>query len=469
MPSTSSSPFQSAVPLAVRREQSDSVRAKHAGKIPVIVELHAQNAGAVRGPLPRQKYLVTGTFPALSLRDAIREDLKLPAAAPLHVYVQATAAALDYETPLAFVDEAHRDAEDGFLYAWVSSLSPAELLQPPAAGDADAKKSVPYLQDLLARTPVGAPASEAASGGGTSSSFVSPHGERVPEGATIASCTFLNPRATGARLLPELTPSCGGRVPPSLYVATLLDVTAVGLVVPLLAAYSRALGAGPRFTGLLQATYGLTQLVGANLLGGLSDTVGRRRMLQLSSLGGAPPGLAPQSHPPPPTPCPDLVPPPRTSAPDPRPHPGPENPSNRGPTAGAVGYTCLALSLGPPGSLGLLLLSRVPIGLLKQSLTVSVPTPRAEPRRTAPPAPIVRCAHECQRPRARSLVACAACPRRRRERPRGPDEADGGPRRLRVRRLRPRPRLRRRHVQEARVAHAAADRGLPLHPGAARV
>ena len=102
--------------------------------------------------------------------------------------------------------------------------------------------------------------------------MVSPHGDRVPAGATVASCTFLNPRARG-KLLPELQPTGNGRVPTSLYVSCLLDVTAVGLVVPLLATYSRTLGAGPRFTGLLQATYGLSQLIGANVLGGLSDTV----------------------------------------------------------------------------------------------------------------------------------------------------------------------------------------------------
>eukprot|EP00900_Chrysochromulina_parva_P026348 jgi/Chrpa1/8347/Chrysochromulina_OHIO_Genome00001912-RA len=162
---------------------------------------------------------------------------------------------------------------------------------------------------------------------GDGATLASPHGERLPEGATIASCTFLNPRASGS-LLPELTPSHGGTVPRVLYLATLLDVTAVGLVVPLLATYSRALGAGPQFTGLLQATYGLSQLVGSNMLGGLSDTVGRRRLLQLSALGGM------------------------------------------------LGYSCLALSLpdgiaGPKGSLAMLLLSRLPIGLLKQSLTVA--------------------------------------------------------------------------------------------------
>ena len=162
---------------------------------------------------------------------------------------------------------------------------------------------------------------------GDGATLSSPHGERLPEGATIASCTFLNPRASGS-LLPELTPSHGGTVPRVLYLATLLDVTAVGLVVPLLATYSRALGAGPQFTGLLQATYGLSQLIGSNMLGGLSDTVGRRRLLQLSALGGM------------------------------------------------LGYSCLALSLpngitGSNGYLAMLLLSRLPIGLLKQSLTVA--------------------------------------------------------------------------------------------------
>ena len=74
---------------------------------------------------------------------------------------------------------------------------------------------------------------------------------------------------------------------------------------------------------MLQASYGLTQLLGANVLGGLSDTLGRRRLLQASMLGGL------------------------------------------------VGYSCLALSLGPRGGLWLLLASRLPIGLLKQSLAVS--------------------------------------------------------------------------------------------------
>ena len=143
----------------------------------------------------------------------------------------------------------------------------------------------------------------------------------------MASCTFLNPRARGA-LLAELRPAHRGRVPAALYWAILLDVTAVGLVVPLLSRYSRELGGGPTFTGVLQATYGLTQLLGANLLGGLSDAKGRRPLLLTSELGGL------------------------------------------------VGYLCLAGSLHPAlrpsgAALYFLLASRLPIGLFKQSLTVA--------------------------------------------------------------------------------------------------
>ena len=138
---------------------------------------------------------------------------------------------------------------------------------------------------------------------------------------------FLNPRSRGA-LLAELRPAHRGRVPAALYWAILLDVTAVGLVVPLLSRYSRELGGGPTFTGVLQATYGLTQLLGANLLGGLSDAKGRRPLLLTSELGGL------------------------------------------------VGYLCLAGSLHPAlrpsgAALYFLLASRLPIGLFKQSLTVA--------------------------------------------------------------------------------------------------
>ena len=214
---------------------AQAVRDANPGKVPILISLH-ESPGSFSA-LPKKKYLVEGEAEGGKLRGAIRMDARVPATTPLHLYLS-DADELDYDTMLARIDAKHRN-DDGFLYVSVSSLSPAEL--------ASQKKSVPYLQDLLARVnPEDAPNS--------APGFASPHGERTPAGADISSCTFLNPRSSG-KLLPTLScPSNNGRVPPSLYLAVLLDVTAVGLVVPLLAAYSRALGAGPRFTGLLQAS-----------------------------------------------------------------------------------------------------------------------------------------------------------------------------------------------------------------------
>ena len=197
-----------------------------------------------------------------------------------------------------------------------------------------------------------------------SSTLSSPH-DNLPPDATIASCTFLNPRGRPA---PELRPSERGRVPGWLYLAVLLDMTAVGLVVPLLASYSRALGASARFTGVLQASYGLAQLVGANLLGSLSDRVGRRRVLQLSMVGGA------------------------------------------------CGYLALAFAVGRYFSLPLLLLSRIPIGLLKQTMTASralvadctTPATRVRPMMGLSLKPSVR-ATDLSCPKKVPVVLCIIC------------------------------------------------------------
>ena len=247
------------------------------------------NAGGV-SQSPKSKYLIPGSSGALELQKALREDIGAAPSAALHLYIN-DSLPVDLDALLSELDVAHR-AADGFLHVGYSALSPTAI------------------------------STAATTSAATDAPFVSPHGDRVPMGASVASCTFLNPRGAAAAR-PELKPSHGGRVPAALFAAVVLDVMAVGLVVPLLATYSRHLGGGPRFTGVLQATYGLTQLLGANMLGGLSDSVGRRRMLQTSMLGGL------------------------------------------------VGYTALALSLGPGGGLWLLLASRLPIGLLKQSLAVA--------------------------------------------------------------------------------------------------
>ena len=120
------------------------------------------------------------------------------------------------------------------------------------------RRDTPHVYQLgtppvpSAQVPPGQPAATA--GSASEAALQSPHGDRVPMGLSSAACTFLNPRGgQGGALRPELTPSLGGRVPAALFVAVILDVLAVGLVVPLLAAYSRELGGGPRFTGVLQA------------------------------------------------------------------------------------------------------------------------------------------------------------------------------------------------------------------------
>ena len=288
------SAFRASKSLAQRTSLSAQVRTTNAGKIPVIVELDIREGNGLRS-LPRIKYLVSARAPGTSLRDAILADAELPLDTPLRLFLCQTGAELEYAQTLGIIDTANKDS-DGLLYVAASMQSgapaaagsvpgspaaaPSAGASAPAAGAEPAtpeKRPVPYIQGLLEK--------DGSSGGSGAASLVSPHGDLAPEGATIASCTFLNPRASG-RLNAPTVPTCNGRVPPSIYLAVLLDVTAVGLVIPLLATYSRSLGAGPRFTGVLQATYGLAQLIGANIFGGLSDSLGRRALLLLSCTGG---------------------------------------------------------------------------------------------------------------------------------------------------------------------------------------
>ena len=308
-----------AKPLEARVTESAKIRTTKPGQVPVIVELH-KNPGLLPA-LPRNKYLVSARAPVASLRDAIAQDAQSKWQGKIHLFLLDTTTELDYARPLGKLDQESADA-DGFLYIAVSSE------QKPT-------KSVPYAKSLLGQADAGSRPSSTSSAASSTESLTSPHGDRLPDGATIASCTFLNPRANG-RLLPELRPTGDGRVPASLYLATILDVTAVGLVVPLLATYSRALGAGPRFTGLLQATYGLAQLIGANILGGVSDRVGRRTMLRLSSFGGL------------------------------------------------MGYASLSYAVGPNGSLPLLLASRLVSTACdraaRNARTRATRTPRGAPR-----------------------------------------------------------------------------------------
>ena len=142
------------------------------------------------------------------------------------------------------------------------------------------------------------------------------------EDEAVANCPYLTSQAGATQRLASVA-SNGGKVPRALWWVVFLDIFAVGLVIPLLPRYARELGAGPAYTGALGTAYGLSQLIGASVLGRLSDERGRLLVLS-ASLGGA-----------------------------------------------ALGYCGVALAVGVFHSLPGLFLSRLPIGVAKQTMTVA--------------------------------------------------------------------------------------------------
>ncbi len=71
----------------------------------------------------------------------------------------------------------------------------------------------------------------------------------------------------------------------SVFAIVLVDVLGMTIILPLLPLYATAFGADPLIIGLLAATYPLAQLVGAPVLGHLSDRYGRKPVLLFSQLG----------------------------------------------------------------------------------------------------------------------------------------------------------------------------------------
>jgi DHA1 family tetracycline resistance protein-like MFS transporter len=67
-----------------------------------------------------------------------------------------------------------------------------------------------------------------------------------------------------------------------LFIVVFVDLLGFGMVVPTMPTYATALGAPKEWTGLLMAGYSLMQFVFAPIWGGLSDRVGRRRMMLAS-------------------------------------------------------------------------------------------------------------------------------------------------------------------------------------------
>ena len=73
----------------------------------------------------------------------------------------------------------------------------------------------------------------------------------------------------------------------TVFVIVFIDLLGFGLILPLLPFYADNYGASPTVVGLLAASYAAAQLVGAPVLGRLSDRYGRRPVLLVSIAGTA--------------------------------------------------------------------------------------------------------------------------------------------------------------------------------------
>lgn len=71
----------------------------------------------------------------------------------------------------------------------------------------------------------------------------------------------------------------------TIFLIVFIDLLGFGLILPLLPFYAQAYDATPLVVGLLTASYAAAQLVGAPLLGRLSDRYGRRPVLLVSIFG----------------------------------------------------------------------------------------------------------------------------------------------------------------------------------------
>ena len=73
----------------------------------------------------------------------------------------------------------------------------------------------------------------------------------------------------------------------SLWSTVVLDLIGFGIVLPILPLWAEGLGASARVVGVILAAYSVAQLIGAPVLGRLSDRIGRRPLLVLALAGSA--------------------------------------------------------------------------------------------------------------------------------------------------------------------------------------
>uniref|UniRef100_A0A3Q3D4T5 Major facilitator superfamily domain containing 9 n=1 Tax=Hippocampus comes TaxID=109280 RepID=A0A3Q3D4T5_HIPCM len=103
-----------------------------------------------------------------------------------------------------------------------------------------------------------------------------------------------------------------------IYVVGFMDLFGVSMIIPLLSHHVKALGASPTVAGIVGSTYGVLQLFSSTIVGSWSDVVGRRQSLLTCLL------------------------------------------------LSAFGYALLGMST----SISLFVLSRIPVGLFKHSLSI---------------------------------------------------------------------------------------------------
>ncbi|XP_049584136.1 major facilitator superfamily domain-containing protein 9 [Syngnathus scovelli] len=108
------------------------------------------------------------------------------------------------------------------------------------------------------------------------------------------------------------------RILQCIYVVGFMDLFGVSMIIPLLSHHVKALGASPTVAGIVGSTYGVLQLFSSTVVGSWSDVVGRRQSLLTCLL------------------------------------------------LSALGYSLLGMST----SITLFVLSRIPVGLFKHSLSI---------------------------------------------------------------------------------------------------
>ena len=71
----------------------------------------------------------------------------------------------------------------------------------------------------------------------------------------------------------------------NIFIVVFVDMLGFGLILPLLPYYAETFGASPLVIGFIVASYAAASLIGAPLMGRLSDRYGRRLILLLSVAG----------------------------------------------------------------------------------------------------------------------------------------------------------------------------------------